>query len=186
MCRYATKTYKIHFACFDCRKSFKKTPTEDLVIQNGDWSNYKKAFWSYSTGKSKKFRRENPEIVEYLINKYREREEKCPECGKLMADLGLDFKAPKKDKIKEWKIIKGLLRTGKAFYSCGCDAIGYVPKNKKDYEEYLIKKRDYYQKRLDNRDAGLHKESLNDYIERFNELIKLIEKELKVINLLSK
>jgi hypothetical protein len=181
MCRYASKTYKIHFACFNCRKSFKKAPSEDLAIQNGDWEDYKLAFWSYSSAKSKKFRKENPDRVIYLTEKYKNRKEKCPECGELMTDLGLDFKAPKKDKTKEWEIIKGLYRIGKSFYSCGCNGIGYVPKNEKEYKEYLLKNRYYYQQRLDKRDAGLLKENLSAYIMRFSELIELIEQELAII-----
>jgi len=179
MCRYAFKTYKIHFACFDCRKTLKKPPIEDLAIQNGDWKDYQNAFWNYSSAKSNKFRKENPERTEFLTEKYQNRKEKCPDCGNQMADLGLDFKAPKKDKTKEWKIIKGLLKSGKAFYSCGCDGIGFVPKNKKKYKIYLLEKREYYQTRLENRDATLHKEKLSDYIERFNDLIKMIDTELK-------
>jgi len=181
MCRYAFKTYKIHFACFDCRKTFKKPPIEDLAIQNGDWKDYKNTFWNYSSAKSKKFRKENPERTEFLIGKYQNRKEKCPDCGNLMADLGLDFKAPKKDKIKEWKIIKGLLKSGKVFYSCGCSGIGLVPKNDKEYKTYLLEKREYYQARITNRDATLRKERLSDYIDRFNDLIKMIDQELKNI-----
>ncbi|WP_299137005.1 hypothetical protein [uncultured Tenacibaculum sp.] len=182
MCRYAFKTYKIHFACFDCRKTFKKAPIEDLAIQNGDWKDYKNAFWNYSSGISIKFRKNNPERISYLTEKYKNRKEKCPDCGNYMADLGLDFKAPKKDKTKEWEIIKSLFKSGKAFYSCGCDGIGFVPKNRKDYEKYLLDKRSYYELRIEKRDATLHKEKLSDYINRFKELIKLINKELKVIN----
>ncbi len=36
MCRYAYKTYKTHFACFECRKVFKKTPIEDYLKQQGN------------------------------------------------------------------------------------------------------------------------------------------------------
>ncbi len=178
MCRYAFKTYKIHFACFDCRKTFKKEPIEDLAIQNGDWKDYKKAFWNYNSKEAKQFRNQNPERFEYLTEKYRNRKEKCPECGNLMADLGLDFKAPKKEKIEEWEIIRGLFKSGKAFYSCGCEGIGFVPKNKKDYEKYLLDKRNYYLLRLEERDVTLNKESLTGYINRFKELIKLIDSEL--------
>lgn len=181
MCRYALKTYKIHFACFNCRKAFKKAPIEDLAKQNGDWDDYQKIFWQYSSKNSKKFRKQNPERALYLTEKYKNRKEKCPECGELMADLGLDFKAPKKNQVKEWDIIKGLHKSGKTFYSCGCDGIGYIPKNKDAYKDYLIKNRTYYQKRLENRDLISSNENLNDYIDRFNELIQLIDQELQLI-----
>jgi uncharacterized FAD-dependent dehydrogenase len=49
MCRYALKTYKPHFACFDCRKVFKKTPIEDYLKQRGDdfayWQLVKSIRW---------------------------------------------------------------------------------------------------------------------------------------------
>ena len=151
MCRYATKTYKIHFVCFECRKTFKKPPVEDLAIQNGDWEDYKKVFWEPTIGPTRKFRKENPELVEYLTEKYKNRKEKCPDCGLIMTDLGLDFKAPKKDKVKEWQIIQGLYKSGKVFHTCGCDGIGFVPKNERDYKDYLLKRKLYYQNRLDSR-----------------------------------
>ncbi len=178
MCRYAFKTYKIHFVCFDCRKTFKKLPIEDLAIKNGDWENYKKAFWNINTGQRNKFVKENPILVNDLENKYKNRKEKCPDCQQLMVDMGLDFKAPKKNKVKEWEIIKGLHSIGKNFHTCGCNGIGYIPKKKKDYIRYLLKRRDYFQKRLENRDAMYKTENVKDYINRFSELIQLINIEL--------
>jgi hypothetical protein len=68
---------------------------------------------------------------------YKDREIKCPECGNYMADLGLDFKSPKKNAIKEWKIIQELYTIGISFHSCGCQGIGYIPQNPKQYKLYL-------------------------------------------------
>lgn len=31
MCRYAGKTYKSHYACFKCRKSFKQADSSDIL-----------------------------------------------------------------------------------------------------------------------------------------------------------
>lgn len=178
MCRYAFKKYKIHFVCFDCRKTFKKPPNEDLAKRNGDWDVYQKAYWNLNIGQKNKFRKENIELVKSLDEKYHNRKEKCPDCGGVMRDMGLDFKAPKKDKIKEWKIIEGLVRIGRVFHSCGCNGIGYIPKKKKDYINYLVCQRNYYQDRLTNRDAKLHKENTKDYINRFSQMISLIDLEL--------
>lgn len=74
-----------------------------------------------------------------LVTEIENRDRKCPECRAVMADLGLDFKAPKKTAIKKWKIVEGLFKLGKCFLSCGCDGIGYIPQNPKDYEVYLQK-----------------------------------------------
>ena len=61
-----------------------------------------------------------------------------------MADLGLDFKAPKINAAKEWKIVESLYRIGKVFHSFGCEGPGYIPQNLKDYEEYLIDRLEMY------------------------------------------
>lgn len=68
-------------------------------------------------------------------------EAKCPQCGELMANMGLDFESPKKDNIKEWNHIKTLYSVGITFHSCGCTGPGYIPKDKKlliAYFEELI------------------------------------------------
>lgn len=181
MCRYAFKTYKIHFACFDCRKSFKKLPFSDLMKANGDWDVYMKAFGGYNKQRNKNFRKENPEIVEMLIQKYKNREEKCPECAKLMANVGKDFKAPKKERKKQWRILQGLYESGVSFNSCGCDSIGHVPRTIRDYVAALERDKCYYQTTLNNRGAKSSKEKLSDYIERFSDRLHLIEAELDKI-----
>lgn len=107
MCLYAFKTYKSHFACFDCRKTFKPRLNADLPGKRGRHSNYE------------------------------DREIKCPECGNYMVDLGREFKSPKKTDVKEWEIIKGFYIIGKHFQTCGCNGPGYIPKNRKDYEAHL-------------------------------------------------
>ena len=180
MCRYANKRYKVHFACFDCRKAFKKPPAEDLAMSNGEWEDYKSAFWFYYSGKGKKFRKENPEKFSYLTDKYRNRKEKCPDCGNLMANLGLDFKAPKKDKVKEWEIIRGMYRVGHNFHTCGCNGIGFVPQKKEDYIQYLQQNRDYFLGCLTRRDSPMYQENPKEYLGRFQELVQLIDRELEV------
>ena len=102
MCRYGFKIYKNHYACFKCRKTFKKPPLEDLLAQNGDQEDFKKAFPYQENNNSIKFKAENLEKISYLTKKYIDRREFCPDCGKEMIDLGKDFKAPKKNHKKEW------------------------------------------------------------------------------------
>lgn len=69
---------------------------------------------------------------------------KCPECGGLTADMGLDFESPKKTDIKAWNHIKNLYQTGITFHSCGCSGPGYIPKDKESLIEFLKEKRDIY------------------------------------------
>ncbi|MEL6812001.1 MAG: hypothetical protein AAFP76_11750 [Bacteroidota bacterium] len=97
MCRYAMTSYKPHFACFSCRKSFKRRLLRD--IEGGHSDSYEKV------------------------------PAKCPECGELMANMGLDFKAPKKADSKAWSHLKNLYNVGIAFHSCGCSGPGYVPRD---------------------------------------------------------
>jgi len=133
MCRYAFKTYKSHFACFNCRKTFKQAPYSDLLQRIGRAAYYEKL-------KRKPIKQLNDGEIVMLTNfdkNYKDREIKCPQCGSYMADLGLDFKSPKKTALKEWKIIEGLYTIGRSFYSCGCNGIGYIPKKPQDYHIYL-------------------------------------------------
>ena len=113
MCRYAIKRYKDHYVCFDCRKGFKQRRIEDLIEARGDWQKYQKAYLS-SPEKREKFQSENPKVTEYFEKHYFNRINKCPDCGREMKNVGLDFKTPKKEKIEEWEISKGT----ELFYKC--------------------------------------------------------------------
>jgi hypothetical protein len=107
MCRYAMMTYKPHYACFGCRKTFKRRLLLDID-------------------------RNNTETVEA----------RCPQCGDLMADMGLDFASPKKNNLKEWEHIKQLYSVGITFHSCGCSGPGYIPNSREkliDYFEEMLK-----------------------------------------------
>lgn len=68
ICRYAISTYKPHFACFRCRKSFRRRLKREVDPAGPD------------------------------------RPAKCPQCGLLMADIGLDFKPPRTSDAKAWAL----------------------------------------------------------------------------------
>lgn len=137
MCRYAVKTYKSHYVCFKCRKSFKQPDIHDILRRIK-----KEKIYHESDGKSIRkvgpvFTKTKTEELKELVSEIESRSITCPECRNIMADLGKDFKAPKKTAVKEWKIVESLFKTGKCFHSCGCDGIGYIPKNTNDYAIYL-------------------------------------------------
>lgn len=44
------------------------------------------------------------------------RQYKCPDCGGQAHYMGIDFKAPKKSDIKEWRQVEEFIRSGKIFY----------------------------------------------------------------------
>jgi hypothetical protein len=107
-------SYKPHFACFNCRKTFKRRLKRD--VKNG----------------------EEPIL-----------EAKCPECGELMANMGLDFESPKKDDVKKWEHIKSLYSVGITFHSCGCSGPGYIPNSKEKLIEYFEELKEKYLKNID-------------------------------------
>ena len=102
MCRYAFSIYKPHYACFECRKMFRRRLLKDIDH-----------------------------------DKKKSLEAKCPQCGTFMADMGLDFKSPRKDDIKAWKHVQDLYSVGITFHSCGCSGPGYIPKTKEKIIESL-------------------------------------------------
>ncbi|NVB85555.1 MAG: hypothetical protein HOV81_44735 [Kofleriaceae bacterium] len=58
-----------------------------------------------------------------------ERPARCPDCGLLMADMGLDFRPPSKSDRKGWTTAEALWEVGETFHSCGCSGPGYRPRN---------------------------------------------------------
>jgi hypothetical protein len=64
-------------------------------------------------------------------------EAKCPQCGELMANMGLDFASPPSTRIKEWHHLKTLYSVGITFHSCGCTGPGYIPKDKESLIQYF-------------------------------------------------
>jgi DNA-directed RNA polymerase subunit RPC12/RpoP len=102
MCRYAMTTYKPHYACFECRKTFKRRLLHDV-------------------------NRDEDELVAA----------KCPECGRLMANMGLDFKSPQKKNLKAWQHLQSLYEVGITYHSCGCSGPGYIPATTEAIVNYL-------------------------------------------------
>lgn len=70
-------------------------------------------------------------------SKTSEVEAKCPQCGNLMASMGLDFEAPKMNDAKAWQHIRNLYSVGITFHSCGCTGPGYIPNTTEGLVKYL-------------------------------------------------
>lgn len=62
---------------------------------------------------------------------------KCPDCAQLMANMGLDFKAPKRKDNKAWQHLSMLYEVGITFHSCGCGGPGYVPRDQEELVQHL-------------------------------------------------
>jgi len=181
MCRYAFKTYKPHFACFSCRKSFKKPPIEDYLRQRGELQPYKQ-FLSVSLNKAKlkKLEAKLGLSREGMEQAYLDAVSTCPDCGERMADLGLDFKPPKKTDAKAWRIIQGMYRVGHCFHTCGCIGFGYVPKDHSDYLAYLRSRLDSYSHALKrvSENTEFTPSERDDARSYWGERVKLVEKEI--------
>jgi hypothetical protein len=63
--------------------------------------------------------------------------ERCPHCGQPLVDMGLDFKAPKKTDIKQWRKLELLHLNDIHFYSCGCGGPGYRPRRLNQVPAFL-------------------------------------------------
>ncbi|MGI4869963.1 MAG: hypothetical protein ACRYFX_02160 [Janthinobacterium lividum] len=112
MCRYAMHSYKQHYACFDCRKTFKRRLLSDIAPGRqesvaGRW-----------------FR---ADAQQPLPTEPDATPAKCPDCGGLTASMGLDFATPPKTDRKAWEHLRSLYAVGIAFHSCGCGGPGLVP-----------------------------------------------------------
>ena len=56
-----------------------------------------------------------------------QRDMPCPQCGQPMRDAGRDFRAPRLQDRRSWRVVATLLRSGVHFDSCGCYGPGYRP-----------------------------------------------------------
>jgi hypothetical protein len=54
-----------------------------------------------------------------------------------MADMGLDFKAPKKSAVKQWEKVRLLYEHGFTFHSCGCGGVGYRPRELREVYQFI-------------------------------------------------
>ena len=181
MCRYALNSYKPHYVCFDCRKVFKQPILSDIIKRNGDWISYKRAFLNRNLTDANQFKLENPDLIRRFENQYQNKQYKCPDCATEMFSIGLDFRAPKKSKIKEWKIIRSMYEVGNTFHTCGCDGPGYIPKNGRDHLGDLQKIREKYLNHLEVRCEEVSQEQLSDYLNYWAGKLTLVNHEINKI-----
>ena len=61
----------------------------------------------------------------------------CPQCGKPLADMGRDFKAPKAADLEQWEKVRRLVEAGFSFHSCGCCGPGLRPAELREVEAFI-------------------------------------------------
>lgn len=87
----------LQYACFKCRKSFKRpqfSPSSSRFMT------------------AEQVKGQIKEVLEFEAS----REYKCPDCGSKCSYMGKDFKAPKKADIRGWKEAETFIQSGKVFY----------------------------------------------------------------------
>lgn len=65
---------------------------------------------------------------------------------------------------------------GKTFFSCGCDGIGYIPQNEKDYKNYLEKVLTDYENSI----KFYQNSTSEEYLDRIERINYWSEKKLKI------
>lgn len=85
------------YACFQCRKSFKRPQ-------------FPGASNRFMTSEQQKGQTEAAKHFES------HREYKCPDCGDQAFFMGTDFKAPKITDVKAWQEAQAFIESGKVYY----------------------------------------------------------------------
>jgi hypothetical protein len=62
---------------------------------------------------------------------------RCPECGGLAADMGLDFAPPPRRDVRAWALLAELFEAGITFHCCGCSGPGYRPRDPAKLRAFL-------------------------------------------------
>ncbi len=109
---YGIHPYKQHFACFDCRKAFKR--------QDGDWG-----------------ARPGPKPGRWTFHWVFSAQAPCPACGRPMVAMGFDFKAPRGSDRKQWRKVQLVALHGIRFSSFGCGGPGPRPRNLAEVGPFL-------------------------------------------------
>lgn len=140
MCRYAFHTYKSHFACFSCRKAFKKTALEDYVKHKGLERSYS-LIVSVFGSRARRARVEKELGITYqqIRQRYLDDVSACPQCSKKMAAMGMDFRAPARRDEEAWRITAHLYEHGFSFLGCGCSAGHAPPRSMSELPAWLKK-----------------------------------------------
>ena len=117
MCRYAMHIYKSHYVCFACRKMFRQTHPGDRLL-----------YAAYDARRS----RHNPESAPVAPQV-----RVCPQCKQPMHNLGLDFKAPPRDNLKQWEKVRQLYAHGYHWRGCGCNGPGFRVRTLAEVQPFL-------------------------------------------------
>jgi hypothetical protein len=109
--------YRIQFACFDCRKSFKRTYTVDEQ-ERAAWLSRRKS----GLRPSKAF---TPPVYP------------CPDCAAEATLMGRAFRAPRQEDTARWRAVEILSHAGYTFWS----SVGRLPETVTEARKFVQAKR---------------------------------------------
>jgi hypothetical protein len=183
MCRYAGKTYKWHFVCFDCRKQFKRPPLVDVLAQKGTLGTYQRLLQAHRNPTQRaRAERASGTTLESMEQSYRDFVSKCPQCRGEMADLGKDFKPPRMSAVHAWERLHAMYRIGRVWHTCGCDGPGYIPTSKTDYLAYLRDHIAAFSENMKEAEVvpGLDPAYRRERVQHWTSLVRKVKAELEV------
>ncbi len=61
----------------------------------------------------------------------------CPQCTRPLKAMGMDFKPPSQQNLRQWKKVEILFQHGFAYHSCGCGGPGYRPRYLSEVQDFL-------------------------------------------------
>ena len=64
----------------------------------------------------------------------------CPDCGGEVVSMGYDFKAPRRNDLKQWRKVELLARRGVLYHSAGWCGPGYRPKTLREVPQFLVER----------------------------------------------
>jgi len=65
----------------------------------------------------------------------------CPDCKQPMHDMGLNFKAPRQDNVRQWRKVHMLYAHGLAWHDCGCGGTGPHPHTLREAKDLLAQRK---------------------------------------------
>ncbi len=88
----------------------------------------------------KQFKRESGTSYERPRAAHVELVPRCPDCRGTMADVGLDFRPPRRLNARAWRRLERVHRMGHAWKTCGCNGPGFIPTDAVGFGEYVSRR----------------------------------------------
>ncbi len=104
----------------------------------------------------------------------------CPNCGKAANFIGPKFRAPKSDNVKAWKTIESLHSIGLLNFLGYANNIVLIPESKKGLMALLKEMRSTKEESINRLASGDYSEMNKEYIKSSSDIVKKIDKYLKL------